>query len=105
MTRRAINSATTRNGADSLPDLPLKPDHWRAVVDTMRLSPREADVAALKIRGAQLKEIAAILGIEMTTVRAFQDRICAKAGIRRHEFFAHILRLSLEVRPASRRQS
>jgi DNA-binding CsgD family transcriptional regulator len=104
MSQRAINSATTKNGADSLPAMPLKPAHWRAVVDAMRLSPREADVAALKIRGAQLKEIAAILGIEMTTVRAFQDRICAKAGIRRHEFFAHILRIAVEVQHKSRRQ-
>lgn len=102
MPQRAVNSAT--RGADFLPALPLKPNHWRAVVAAMRLSPREADVAELKIRGAQLKEIATILGIEMTTVRAFQDRICAKASIRRHEFFVHILRIAMEVRPERRRQ-
>lgn len=97
MSQRAVNSATV-NESISLPPLPLEPDHWRVVVDAMRLSPREADVAALKIRGAQVKQMATILGIEQTTVRAFQDRICAKAGIRRHEFFAHILRISHEVR-------
>jgi DNA-binding CsgD family transcriptional regulator len=96
MAQRAANFVTSE--AVLLPPMPLKPDHWRAVVQTLRLSPREADVAALKIRGAQVKEIAAILSIETTTVRCFQDRICAKAGIRRHEFFAHILRVSHEVK-------
>jgi len=96
MAQRAANSLT--HEAVLLPAMPLNPDHWRAVVQAMRLSPREADVAALKIRGAQVKEIAAILGIETTTVRCFQDRICTKAGIRRHEFFAHILRVSHEVK-------
>jgi len=78
--------------------MPLEPDHWLAIVKAMRLSPREADVAALKVRGAQVKEIAALLGIEVTTVRCFQDRICAKTGIRRHEFHAYILRVSHEVK-------
>lgn len=96
MTRRALKS--TGRGADVLPPLPLEPDHWQAVVTVMGLSPREADVAALKVRGAQLKEIAQILGIEQTTVRAFQDRLCAKAGIRRHEFFVHILKISHQVK-------
>lgn len=82
----------------SLANPPFTPDHWQAIAAAMKLSRREAEVAELKIRGAQLKEIAAILEIEICTVRGFQNRIYAKAGIRRHEFMAHLLSVSHQIR-------
>ncbi len=102
MARRKVNHADSDSAP--LPPPPLDAEHWQAVVNAMRLSPREAQVADLKIRGAQLKQMAMLLGMEVTSVRAFQDRICAKAGIRRHEFFAHVLRVSHEVRQCVCRQ-
>jgi DNA-binding NarL/FixJ family response regulator len=99
-----ISRPSRDTGIESLPPLPLEADHWQAMVEAMGLSPREAQVAELKICGAQLKQMATLLGMEVTTVRAFQNRICVKAGIRRHEFFAHILRVSHEVRPCTCRQ-
>lgn len=86
---------------NNLPPLPLEDNHWQAVVDVLELSPREAEVAALKIRGAQLKQISSHLGIAISSIRNLESRILAKAGVRRHEFFAHILRVSHAVRPCS----
>ncbi len=97
MARPTTKPHATRKA--SLPPLPLDRGHWQAIVAAIGLSPREAEVAELKIRGAQLKEMAALLGIAVTSVRGFQDRICAKAGIRRHEFFTYILGLSHRIRP------
>ena len=85
--------------ADALAAFPLEAGHWRAVVEAMGLSPRQAEIAELMIRGAQLKEIAAILGIEICTIRNQQDRMYRKAGVRNHEFFAHVLGVSHRVRP------
>lgn len=85
------------NADASLPALPLDADHWQAVVEALKLSPRQAEIAALMIRGAQLKEIAAVLGIEVCTIRSQQERIYRKAGIQSHEFFAYILAASHRV--------
>ncbi len=50
MTHRRPKPATDL-GRD-FPPLPLSPDHWQAIVDTMQLSPQEARVVELILRGA-----------------------------------------------------
>jgi DNA-binding NarL/FixJ family response regulator len=82
----------------SLPPLPVAADHWQAMIDAMKLSPQQAKVAELMVRGAQLKEIASILGIKACSVRNQQERMYAKLGIRcGKELFAHILGVSYQV--------
>jgi DNA-binding CsgD family transcriptional regulator len=92
----SIRTPAADRGA-SLSPLPLSVEHWEAVIGELELSPRQAQIAELMVRGAQLKEIAAILGIKACTVRGQQERMYAKLGIRGHAFFAHVLGVSYEL--------
>ena len=96
MVRSARKSSAVREA--SLLPLPITADHWQAMIDAMKLSPQQAKIAELMVRGAQLKEIASILGIKACSVRNQQDRMYAKLGIRcGKELFAHVLGVSYQV--------
>jgi DNA-binding CsgD family transcriptional regulator len=97
----AQSAQTSPPQGETLPPLPFGRDHWQAIVDFMGLSTRQAEIAELMVRGAQLKEIAAELGIKACTIRGQQERMYGKIGVRgSKEFFVHLLgvsyRLSIE---------
>lgn len=93
-----LDRASAADDADSLSPLPLSPAHWQAISSVLELSPRQSEIAELMVRGAQLKEIAAALGIKICTVRNQQERIYLKTGIRTgKEFAPYILGLSHRV--------
>jgi len=95
--------AATDNAPENESDLilrplPLSPGHWNAIVATMGLSRRQAEVAELIARGATMRETSSILGISISTVRTQQDRISEKTGTSgRCELLLHILDLSHRV--------
>ena len=45
------------------------------------LSPREAEALNLKARGKRVKEVAAELGVSLTTVQTHRCRICEKLQV------------------------
>jgi len=84
---------------DRLPALPLGENHWRAVVKSLGLSSRQAEVTELLLRGASDKEIVKALGIKAPTLRTYRDRIAARTGTRnRMELAMRVLAMSLEVK-------
>lgn len=96
MARRSAKAVKNRD--DSLPVLPLDEAHWQAIVNAMGLSKRQAQIAELLERGAQHKEIAAVLGIGISTIRQQQERLLHKIGASRpSELHLHILRVSHHV--------
>lgn len=76
---------------ERFPPLPIDEHHWGRVVNSVGLSQREGEVAALLLRGAQQKEIAKVMDLKRTSIRTFRDRVLVKAGIRRHEFVVYFL--------------
>ena len=104
MPRHAKKPATILDS--TLPALPLASDHWDAIVQAMGLSPRQAEIAALMARGAQLNEMADLLDLAVSTIRTQQERIYAKTGARgRGELLILILDLSHRVGRCGCRQT
>jgi DNA-binding CsgD family transcriptional regulator len=68
----------SRSSASS--PLPLDPQRWAAVVSHLGLSPQQARIAELVIRGKKDKEIMAELGIAKGTLRTYLERVHYRAG-------------------------
>jgi DNA-binding CsgD family transcriptional regulator len=84
--------------ANTAPPLPLGSLHWKAVCTALRLSPKQAQVAELMLRGLCDKEIAAVMGIGEPTVRTYLDRISARTRSHgRMELAMRVLAVSHEV--------
>lgn len=66
------------DGLPVLPPLPLKRTLWAEVVEALRLSPQQAQIVELIIRGACDKQIALHLGLSVDTVRTYLKRISAR---------------------------
>jgi DNA-binding CsgD family transcriptional regulator len=104
MVRPSAKQADSRR--EAIPPLPLGAAHWEAVAEAMGLSDRQAEIAELLVRGAQLKEIASTLDIAISTIRSQHERILAKAGVNRpSELHARILGLSHQVGHCQCRQN
>lgn len=56
-------------------------DHVRKKFDEWKLSPSEADVAMLAIKGFQIAEIARLRGAAAGTVRSQMSQVYSKAGV------------------------
>jgi DNA-binding NarL/FixJ family response regulator len=63
---------------NGFPDLPLSPSHWKAIVHAMRLSPKQAGIVELMLRGMGEKQIALALKIRPSTLRTYLERISAR---------------------------
>jgi DNA-binding NarL/FixJ family response regulator len=63
--------------------LPLSqsPHDWDACVDALKLSPRQAAIVRLILRGKKDKEIAAETGLSKHTVRTYLRRIFDRFGV------------------------
>src|SRR5580658_2192099 len=64
------------------PLLPLHRDHWQAIYLALHLSPKQAQVVELVLRGLCDKQIAQAMGIGEPTVRTYLDRISARTRTR-----------------------
>jgi DNA-binding CsgD family transcriptional regulator len=63
----ATHRTTPARDDQSRPPL-LAPEEWRAIIRTLGLSPRQAQVVGLAIQSKKDKEIARFLHVEETTV-------------------------------------
>jgi len=94
--RHSDNSTTT--GSESAPPLPFDELHWRAIVEALELSPRQAAVLKLMLRGLPDKQIAAEIQISESTLRTYQSRIAARTRTRgRMELAMRVLEVSRQV--------
>lgn len=73
-------ATTIASQLDALPQIPLDDDHWREVIERLQLSPTQAKVTALLLRGAARKQIADALSIAEPTIKTYLDRIYARTG-------------------------
>lgn len=58
----------------------LSPEEWRAIVASLMLSPRQAEVVGLVVQSNTDKEIATKLGIAKRTVRTHLDESKLRLG-------------------------
>ena len=63
---------------ETFPPLPLDDGHWQAIVQAMQLSPQQARIVELVLRGMCDKQIAAAMGISEPTIRTYLQRISAR---------------------------
>jgi len=97
MTRATIIHA---ENLETFPPIPLKDDHWQAIVRAMRLSPQQARVVEFVLRGMCDKQITAVMGIKEPTLRTYLSRIFARTRTGgRMELAMRVLEVSHKVIP------
>ena len=75
----------------SIAELPLSSHEWHAIVRTLGLSPREADVVDGILHDRDSQEIAARLGLSPRTVRFHLEHVYQKLGVtRRHQIVLRV---------------
>jgi len=98
---------TTKITADYLktfPPLPLDDGHWQAIVRAMQLSPQQARIVELVLRGLCDKQIAAVMGIGEPTIRTYLQRISERTQTRgRMELAMRVLAVSHQVNRETKR--
>ena len=75
-----------RDASQSLEHAPLYPllSHktaWKAIVEEFQLSPQQARIVRLVLRGKQVKEIAHDLNIKPATVQTYLGRIYVRNNV------------------------
>jgi DNA-binding NarL/FixJ family response regulator len=86
--------------AEFLPLPRIEPDCWRAILNVIELSPQQAKILDLLLRGMDDKEIAPVVGIPQSTLRGDIARIFARTGSNnRMELATHVLALSHLLKP------
>lgn len=63
------------------PPLPLDPSIWVEVADVLELSPQQARIVELLLRGRRDKQIALELGLGVPTVRTYLGRIFLRVAV------------------------
>ncbi len=80
------------------PPLPLDAGHWEKVVQAIGLSKRQAEVAKLMLRDLADREIAAVLGINESTIDTHTERIEKRTRTKgRMQLAMHVLAVSHHV--------
>lgn len=76
---------------------------WVEIAGYLELSPRQADIVALILRGKRDKQIAAALDLSVPTVRTYLSRIFSRMGVQdRVELILRVVAVSrLPRRPQS----
>lgn len=77
---QAPSSDLARTILAAAPPLPLTPDHWQAIVQTIGLSPRQARIIELMLRDLTDQQIALVLGISESTIETHKLRIRNRTG-------------------------
>jgi DNA-binding NarL/FixJ family response regulator len=84
---------------ENFPSLPLDDDHWQAIVASMQLSPQQARIVELVLRGMGDRQIAAAMEIGEPTIRTYLQRIFRRTNARgRMELAMRVLAVSHQVR-------
>jgi DNA-binding NarL/FixJ family response regulator len=65
----------------NIPDLPLSPEKWQQLVETLQLPPQQIRIVELLLRNYCDKQIAAALGLKVPTVRTYLHRIFERLGV------------------------
>jgi DNA-binding NarL/FixJ family response regulator len=90
--------SSSASGPDSYPFLPIETEHWLAIVRSMQLSPQQARIVELLLRGMCLKQIAEAMSIGQPTVRTYLDRVFDRTGTHgRMEMALHVLGISHQI--------
>lgn len=85
------------NDDDELPPFPIKPELWARVLARLHLSPQQASVAELVVRGLSDSRICFELGIRKPTVRTHLDRLFKRAKVAdRVELIIRVFAIALE---------
>ncbi len=88
---------TVADRADGFHPFPLTEAEWRRVCDRLRLTPKQAEVVALVLRGAADKKMAYELGVELCTVRTHLRRLYRKMGVQdRTDFIVRLINVGRE---------
>jgi DNA-binding NarL/FixJ family response regulator len=67
--------------AKPLPPLPIAAEKWAVLAKTLRLAPRQEKIVELILRGLQDKQIAAVLGLKVPTVRTYLRRVYSRLRV------------------------
>lgn len=93
---------TSAARSDSIP-LPFPADEWNAIIVALDIPSQEAKVVELVLRGLRDKQIAAALGIKITTVRTKLRRTFAGLGVSdRMELVLHVFAIARTLDGAAR---
>ena len=86
--------------AESLPQLSIEPDHWREVLDLLGLSPQQAKILDLLLRGECDRDIAPTVGIRQSTLCADIASILARTrSNNRTELAMQVQSLAQQMKP------
>jgi DNA-binding CsgD family transcriptional regulator len=81
--------------ASRMPVLPLPPDKWNRIAESLKLSPRQKRIAELILRNQCDKQIVSALGGKLPTLRTQLKRIFHRTGVAdRKELVLLICRMS-----------
>lgn len=85
------NANPTDGRGDTLRPSPFHPTEWERLTEALGLSPQQAKIVELILRGAGDKQIAAALGLSKHTVRTYLNRIFSRLGVSdRLELVIHV---------------
>ena len=85
--------------AESLPLPRIEPDRWRAILGVLRLSRQQAKILDLLLRGMGEENIAPVVGIGESALRAHIEHILARTrSNNRTELAMQVLALSRQVK-------
>ncbi len=80
------------------PPMPMSPRLWQTVVRAARLSPRQARVTELVMRGLGDRQIAVVMGLSEPTVRTYLTRLFKRFhASSRMELAMRIMETALEI--------
>jgi len=65
---------------EPLPPLPIDEQLWEAVIEALELSSQHTKVVELVLRGLSDKQIAQVMDIHRSTLRAYMTRIAVRTG-------------------------
>lgn len=78
---------------------PLEAHLWESVVQTMKLSSRQARIVELILRDLSDKQIAIVLGISESTIETHKERIRLRTGARgRMQLAMQVMAVSHQLR-------
>jgi len=65
----------------NIPDLPLPPEKWQQLMETIQLPPQQIRIVELILRNYCDKQIAVALGLKVPTVRTYLHRVFERLGV------------------------
>jgi DNA-binding CsgD family transcriptional regulator len=66
---------------ETFPDLPLPAEQWKHLLKTLHLPPQQVRIVELILRNYCDKQIAAVMGIGIPTVRSYLGRLFIRFNV------------------------